>query len=293
MTKLVMVFVFYFWLSFVFVKYINFVEGVNNTKSVIYSLNPKIPFISFCSKNAPSNNTQLRKNVVRFTDVFPYNEKTGHLGFYNFDNYSIISHQYKSQFYANSRGLFNCPEGFIRRSTKYFRLFDNGFARTTERFLKAGEYCLNEIKTEEKKEKDEGEEILTSQNYVVQFCIPDLCINGTVCIRKCCPTGFSWMGDANDYKCRPHPVHFNISLLRSEDDMPLKPGPFINNIHYQNFPICDTLGDRIILELKDFSIIPDGRMKYSSKTPTDRYCVDNIFNNFSETVSIQSFRISR
>ena len=290
MTNNVKVFVFPFWLSFAFIKNINFVEGVN-ANPINYSPNPKIPFINFCCKKGifydplmdrctdnkvidPShymtnNAHQLEKKVVGFTGVFPYNEKTEYMDFYNFENDSMS--QYRRQFYVNSTSLADCPKGFISGSTKYFVLFDNGFARTSENFFKAREYCLNEIQIKE------------TSKTAVRFCIPDPCING--CIRKCCRTGFSLMGDLHYYKCRPHPVHLNISSLRSDDGMLIKPGPLIS-IHYQKFPKCDKLGGKITLELKDFSILLDGRMKYSSKIPTDRYCVDNKFNNYSETVSI-------
>ena len=305
-------FVFYICLSFAFVRNLNFVEGVNNAIKPIYSPNPKIPFISFCCKKGMlydplqdncadniitdhshhmTNNTQLGGKIVTFTGVFPYNEKKEYMDFYNFDNDSMS--QYKRQFYVNSTGLVHCPEGFISRSSKYFGLFDNGFARTREGFLKASEYCLNEIETEEEEEeekrgeggegkREEEEEISTSVNYVVRFCIPDPCTNGTGCIRKCCPTGFSLMEDPDKYECKPHPVDLNISSLRSEDGMPIKFGPFI--INYQNIPECDEWHGEIIIELKEFSIIPDGRMKYRGENPTDQYCVDNEFNNYSDTV---------
>ena len=307
-------FVFYICLSFAFVKNLNFVEGVNNAIKPIYSPNPKIPFISFCCKKGMlydplqdncadniitdhshhmTNNTQLGGKIVTFTGVFPYNEKKEYMDFYNFDNDSMS--QYKRQFYVNSTGLVHCPEGFISRSSKYFGLFDNGFARTREGFLKASEYCLNEIEIEEEEEeekrgegeegkREEEEEISTSVNYVVRFCIPDPCTNGTGCIRKCCPTGFSLMEDPDKYECKPHPVDLNISSLRSEDGMPIKFGPFIINVNYQNIPECDEWHGEITIELKEFSIIPDGRMKYRGKKPTDQYCVDNEFNNYSDTV---------
>ena len=172
MTNNVKVFVFYFWLSFATVKNLNFVDGVNNAIKPIYSPNLKIPFINFCCKKGifydriqdncsyniiinqshhAKNNAQLEKQIVMFTGVFPYNEKTEYMDIYNFDNDSMS--QYKRQFYVNSTGLVHCPEGFISRSSKYFGLFDNGFARTREGFLKASEYCLNEIETEERKKR--------------------------------------------------------------------------------------------------------------------------------------------
>ena len=77
-----------------------------------------------------------------------------------------------------TRNLIQCPEGSIIQSTPEFLFYGDGTlrGRTVPSTFTPGKFCIDGASTGER---------------VARFCVPDPC-NKTVCVKKCCPMGYSF-----------------------------------------------------------------------------------------------------
>ncbi|EFX83091.1 hypothetical protein DAPPUDRAFT_240561 [Daphnia pulex] len=177
-----------------------------------------------------------------------------------------------------SDGLTDCPDGYVSHSTEDFQL-DNDTLLVGEKRLESNEFCINRV---------EEENYSTSPGkFVARYCVPDPC-GESGCIRKCCPPGMAmvmkYYHDLSPISiCEPHPVPFNLSLLRNSKN---------ESIDANSFSIRGGLGikcgklprDTIF----DFSIRPDGQIVLHLENlpdeKTDQYCIDNLVDepNFNK-----------
>ncbi len=273
-------------------------EGLNVVSSTRPTLPKVVPVTQCCKKGIlyrqnldkcaddvekiknGANDSQQKDDslfTLKGRKVLTYSDKTVVADFYNFSISKVISNVPSNKSdkillqVKSTGGLADCPKGFISDIADYFGIFDNGFLKTPERLLKTDEYCLNRVETNQ---------LLFPTFYVARFCIPDPCIkaiNGTSCVRKCCPAGFSLF---NPFLfCQPHSAPFNMSLLRNQDGNSIDARSFHIRKKYVN---CGNAGKEL-LQVKSFFILPDGRINVGK--PTTEYCVDNLIDENNENVS--------
>ncbi|XP_046439770.1 probable G-protein coupled receptor Mth-like 3 isoform X4 [Daphnia pulex] len=208
----------------------------------------------WCCKSGTTYLTGLDQCVPKYVSTL-YNE--------SFPNYS---------FEDPNDGLTDCPEGYVSHSTEDFQL-DNDTLLIGEKRLNSNEFCINRI---------EEENYSTSPGkFVARYCVPDPC-SESGCIRKCCPPGMAMVTKyyhdlLNISICEPHPVPFNLSLLRNPQNEPIDANSFSTR---GGLGIkCGKLPQELIF---DFSIRPDGQilLHFENQTDekTDHYCIDNLVN---------------
>lgn len=180
-----------------------------------------------------------------------------------------------------SGSVTDCPDGYFGNSTRKFKLFDDGSLRIDEKRLEPKSFCINSIQD------------TSNLTFVARFCDPDPCrVNGTKCIRKCCPLGMAM--NYGTKTCDPYPIPFSASELRNEDKTPISLASFTV---YGGLGLkCLNLGVGInIVNPKDFVILADGRMKNLDypcialeldERTTENYCVDHLFTG-NQTVGFK------
>jgi hypothetical protein len=166
-------------------------------------------------------------------------------------------------------GLTDCQDGYVSYSTEDFHL-ENGTFFVGNKRLESNEFCINRV---------EDENYSTSPGkFVARYCVPDPC-SESGCIRKCCPPGMAMvMKYYHDLYpiliCEPHPVPFNLSVLRN---------PKNESIDANSFSTRGGLGMKCGKlprdQQLDFSIRSDGQivmhLENQTDEKTDQYCIDN------------------
>jgi G protein-coupled receptor Mth (Methuselah protein) len=204
-----------------------------------------------CCKSGTTYLTGLDQCVPNFVSTL-YNE--------SFPNYS---------FEDPNDGLTDCPEGYVSHTTEDFQL-ENGTLFVGNKRLESNEFCINRV---------EEENYSTSPgHFVARYCVPDPC-SESGCIRKCCPPGMAmvtkYYHDLSPISiCEPHPVPFNLSLLRN---------PQNESIDANSFSIRGGLGIKCGEvprdQLFNFSIRHDGQivlqLEDQTDEKTDQYCIEN------------------
>jgi hypothetical protein len=206
----------------------------------------------WCCKSGTTYLTGLDQCVPNFVSTL-YNE--------SFPNYS---------FEDATDGLTDCPNEYVSHSTGDFKL-NNGTILVNGKRFKQNEFCINRI---------EEENYSTSPGkFVARYCVPDPC-GESGCIRKCCPPGMAMvMKYYHDLSpiliCEPHPVPFNLSVLRN---------PKNESIDANSFSTRGGLGMKCGKlprdQQLDFSIRSDGQivmhLENQTDEKTDQYCIDNL-----------------
>ncbi|XP_046439771.1 G-protein coupled receptor Mth2-like isoform X5 [Daphnia pulex] len=166
-------------------------------------------------------------------------------------------------------GLTDCPVGYVSHTTEDFQL-ENGTLFVGNKRLESNEFCINRV---------EDENYSTSPgHFVARYCVPHPC-SESVCIRKCCPPEMAMV--TKHYHdlwpisiCEPHPVPFNLSLLRNPKNEPIDANSFSTRgglgIKCGKLPRDKQL---------DFSIRHDGQIVLHLENlpveKTDQYCIEN------------------
>jgi hypothetical protein len=187
---------------------------------------------------------------------------------------NFVSNLYKELFPNYSfedpnDGLTDCPVGYVSHITEDFYL-DNDTLLVGDKRLESNEFCINRV---------EDENYSTSPGkFVARYCVPHPC-SESVCIRKCCPPEMAMV--TKHYHdlwpisiCEPHPVPFNLSLLRNPKNESINANSF--STHGGLGIKCGKLPRDLIL---DFSIRPDGQIVLHLENlpveKTDQYCIEN------------------
>jgi len=157
-----------------------------------------------------------------------------------------------------TRDLIVCPEGYISSSSTEFHLLSD-----VELTLQPGEFCLNEILTEEFPS--------IGSHWAARFCIQDesYCGPETNCIRKCCPIGMAF--NKTGRFCQQYD-YANITEYLPE--------PF--DLRGGLGPKCLDDG-RAFLDEENFHILADGKLNdtdleiiywYEDERITKEFCVE-------------------
>ena len=165
-----------------------------------------------------------------------------------------------------------CPDGFVGKYSTNFRFYDDSTLTTdtSSGKLKADEFCISEIPTDDDTNKTE--------NFVARFCIPDSC---TGCFRKCCPLGT--VINKTTRMCQRDTTTAAVSSFRN---VTFKGKKGRDSVKFDDYIVLDGVTpqcqdeERQPLNLSEFSLLPDGRMHVPSfpcrnERSTKQYCIDN------------------
>ncbi|XP_046636275.1 probable G-protein coupled receptor Mth-like 3 isoform X1 [Daphnia pulicaria] len=246
-----------YWAFFVWFSYATATTSEDKTLSEMQrnsSIRQQILFDEkiWCCKSGTTYLTGLDQCVPNFVSTL-YTE--------SFPNYS---------FENATDGLTDCPEGYVSHSTEDFQL-DNETLLVSDKRLESNEFCINRI---------EEENYSTSPGkFVARYCVPDPC-SESGCIRKCCPPEMAMVTKyyhdlLNISICEPHPVPFNLSLLRNPKNEPIDANSFVTRgglgIKCGNLPRES---------ISSFSIRQDGQivlhLENQTDEKTDQYCIENL-----------------
>lgn len=164
--------------------------------------------------------------------------------------------------------LRTCPLGYIAKSSTQFNLHDNGTLQViysnSGLVFKPGEFCLNEILTEESSSND-------GSQWAARFCIPEesYCGPESNCIRKCCPIGMAF-NETGGF-CQHSDINKNFTNFLPEN-FELQAGLG---------PNCAVKEDVDILEENEFQILSNGTLNSTlifsddEERITKKFCFDH------------------
>ena len=176
--------------------------------------------------------------------------------------------------------LPTCGQGFDSQTAADFRLYTDGSVTALGRRLQPGEFCLNQILSNDNSE------------FAIRFCIPDPC-NGSNCVRKCCPMGMAL--NETTRLCQTHDEPFNVVFQDTSGNV-VTPAAGSYIIRDGDAPTCPdgmySMSPEENPEEK-FYILVDGQM-YTPENAEDQqkstdYCIDDFM--ISDGIIVSRYKI--
>jgi len=177
--------------------------------------------------------------------------------------------------------LPQCPDGYVAKVITDFRLYDDGSLTSPSWKLKAGKFCMDQM-------KPSGSE----PQFVARFCMIDPC-NATDCIRKCCPHGMA-VDDINKV-CQFYSKEFRPDIRNENGSVVDGCGTMV--LDGAGVPVCanEMFSLRPALYPEDeFYILPSGELyvvSYTSDNRIHKNCIDTFMDgNITDTRALVCFQ---